>query len=242
MKKPKLFSVVIPVYNEENTVEEIVKQVLKSDTLSLKKEIIIVDDGSKDSTPKILKKLSKAHKNIKIHLKKKNEGKCSALKTGFKKSKGDIVIVQDADLEYDPADYTKMIKPFLESAADVVYGSRLVTGAPHRVLYYWHSVVNKFLTTLSNMLTNLNLTDMETGYKAFRGKIIRDLAPKLKSTRFGFEPEVTARIAKIKNIKIFEVGISYSGRTYEEGKHIGWKDGLKAVWEIIYYNLFEEDN
>ncbi|MBN1638767.1 MAG: glycosyltransferase family 2 protein, partial [Ignavibacteriales bacterium] len=208
----------------------------------LKKEIIIVDDGSSDNTPKIIKKIDKKYKNIKVILKKKNEGKCSALKTGFQKSTGDVVIVQDADLEYDPNDYSKLLNPFLEHDADVVYGSRLVTGAPHRVMYFWHSVVNKFLTTLSNMLTNLNLTDMETGYKLFRGDIIRKIAPKLKSTRFGFEPEITAKIAKIKNIKIYELGISYSGRTYEEGKHIDWKDGVKALWEIIYYNLLDEDN
>lgn len=237
MKKPKSFSIVIPAYNEEKTIEEIVQAVLSSDTLGLKKEIIVVDDGSIDNTPKILKKLDKKHNNIKVVLKKKNEGKCSALKTGFSKAAGDIVIVQDADLEYNPRDYVKLLRPFIENDADVVYGSRLSTSEPHRVMYFWHYKVNQFLTLLSNIFTNLNLTDMETGYKVFRGDIIRKIAPKLNSTRFGFEPEITARIAKLPEIKIYEVGISYAGRTYAEGKHINWKDGVKALWEIIYYNL-----
>lgn len=238
----KTLSIVIPVYNEERFIAEAVSQVLKADSLKLKKEVVIVDDGSQDKTPEILKKLERKYKRrgIKIILKKKNAGKGSALKTGFLATTGDIVLVQDADLEYNPNDYPLLLKPFLESGADVVYGSRLVTSAPHRVLYYWHYVVNKFLTTFSNMLTNLNLTDMETGYKAFRGELIRALAPKLQSQRFGFEPEITARVAKTKDTKIYEVGISYSGRTYEEGKKINWTDGLKAVWEIIYFNLLSD--
>ncbi len=237
---PKKVSIVIPVFNEEKYIEATLWRVLKADSLGLKKEIIVVDDGSTDNSPQILDKVKKSFKrrvDIKV-VRKKNEGKGSALKKGFLASKGDIVIVQDADLEYNPDDYPILLKPFLENDADVVFGSRLVTAAPHRVLYYWHYVVNKFLTTMSNMLTNLNLTDMETGYKAFKGGLIRKIAPNLKSKKFGFEPEITARVAKITGIRIYEVGISYSGRTYEEGKKIGWKDGIRAVFEILYFNLF----
>lgn len=239
MNSFKTLSIVIPVYNEEKYIEETVKQVLQADTLKLKKEIVIVDDGSKDKTPNILKTIKKSYKNtnIKVILKTINQGKGAALKDGFIITTGDIVLVQDADLEYSPDDYTELLQPFIKSDADIVYGSRLSTTKPHRVLYYWHYMVNNFLTTFSNMLTNLNLTDMETGYKVFKGEIIRKIAPNLESKRFGFEPEITARLSKIKGIKIYEVGISYSGRTYEEGKHIGWKDGIKAVWEIIKYNL-----
>jgi glycosyltransferase involved in cell wall biosynthesis len=227
------------VFNEEKFIAKTVKRVFAADSLNIKKEIIIVDDGSKDKTPSILKSIERKYKgeSIKIKIKKNNEGKGAALKDGFLMTSGDIVLVQDADLEYDPDDYSILLEPFLKSNADVVYGSRLSTTKPHRVLYFWHYTVNKLLTTFSNMLTNLNLTDMETGYKAFRGEIIRKIAPKLESKRFGFEPEITARISKLKDIKIFEVGISYSGRTYKEGKKIGWKDGLIAVWEIIKYNL-----
>lgn len=242
MKKIKTLSIVIPAYNEENFIEEIIKMVVHSNSLDFKKEIIVIDDGSTDKTPKLLKKIIKKYQrkgvSIKLILKKKNEGKGAALKTGFLKSTGDIVLVQDADLEYNPEDYPLLLEPFLKHNADVVYGSRLVTNRPHRVLYFWHYTANTFLTTLSNIFTNLNLTDMETGYKVFRGNLIRKIAPKIESKRFGFEPEITARIAKIKSIKIYEVGISYSGRTYEEGKKIGWKDGLRAIWEILKYNLY----
>jgi glycosyltransferase involved in cell wall biosynthesis len=239
MKGIKTLSIVIPVFNEEKFIAKTVKRVFAADSLNIKKEIIIVDDGSKDKTPSILKSIERKYKgeSIKIKIKKDNEGKGAALKDGFLMTSGDIVLVQDADLEYDPDDYPILLEPFLKSNADVVYGSRLSTTKPHRVLYFWHYIVNKLLTTFSNMLTNLNLTDMETGYKVFRGEIIRKIAPKLESKRFGFEPEITARISKLKDIKIFEVGISYSGRTYKEGKKIGWKDGLIAVWEIIKYNL-----
>jgi glycosyltransferase involved in cell wall biosynthesis len=238
----KTLSIVIPVYNEEKFIEKTLIKVLKADSLKLRKEIVIVDDGSQDKTPEILKKLEKKYKskNLKVILQKKNQGKGAALKTGFSKTTGDIVLIQDADLEYNPDDYPLLLRPFFESAADVVYGSRLVTAAPHRVLYFWHYVVNQFLTTLSNILTNLNLTDMETGYKAFRGNLIRKLTPKLKSKRFGFEPEITARIAREKGLKVYEVGISYSGRTYEEGKKIGWVDGLRAIGELIYFNLLSD--
>ena len=236
----KTLSIVIPTYNEENFIEKTIEEVLKADSLGLKKEIIVVDDGSTDSTAKILKKIEKkSNKNIlKIFIGKKNEGKGSALKSGFKNTTGDIVLVQDADLEYDPGDYPNLIEPILTGLADVVYGSRLITASPHRVLYFWHYLANNLLTSFSNMLTNLNITDMETGYKVFRGDILRKITPKLESKRFGFEPEITARISKISGIKVYEVGISYSGRTYKEGKKITWKDVIKALFEIIKYNLF----
>lgn len=232
----KKISIIIPVYNEEKFIKETLKRVIKANTLGLAKEIIIINDGSTDKTFRILKKIKK-DKRLKIIYNKKNQGKGSAIKKGLLLSTGNIVIIQDADLEYDPKDYVLLIAPFLEKKADVVYGSRFISGQPHRILYFWHYVVNIFLTGLSNMLTNLNLTDMETGYKAFRGNIIRSIAPNLESKRFGFEPEITAKIAKIKNIKIFEVGISYHGRTYEEGKKIGWIDGIKAFIDIIRFNL-----
>lgn len=242
MKNPKILSIVIPVFNEEQFIEKTVSRVIGANSLGLAKEIVLVDDGSKDKSPSILRAIAKKHpKNIRINLllQNANRGKGSALKRGFQNSTGDIVLIQDADLEYNPDDYPNLLEPFLKNNADVVYGSRLVSSRPHRVLYFWHFVVNNFLTALSNALTNLNLTDMETGYKVFRGDIIRKIAPKLQSKRFGFEPEITAKIAKIQGLKIFEVGISYSGRTYEEGKKIGWKDGIKAIWEILKYNLIK---
>ncbi len=236
----KTISIVIPVYNEEKFIKKTIEEVIKADSLGLKKEIVVVDDGSTDSTTLILKKIKNksVKNNLVLILKKKNEGKGAALKDGFKNTSGDIVLVQDADLEYNPNNYSNLLMPIISGQADVVYGSRLVTAAPHRVLYYWHYLANKFLTSFSNVLTNLNLTDMETGFKIFRGDIVRKIAPKLQSKRFGFEPEITARISKISEIKIYEVGISYSGRTYKEGKKITWKDGVKALFEIIKYNLF----
>lgn len=248
--KYKTLSIVIPVYNEGKFIEKAIKRVVAADSLGLKKEIIIVNDGSTDQTFNKLRNLEtlkqnkfasgqvKKLSNLIIINKKKNEGKGAALKEGFLKSTGDIVLVQDADLEYNPNDYPLLLKPFLEYDADVVYGSRFVSQHPKRVLYFWHYVANIFLTTLSNMFTNLNITDMETGYKAFKGELIRKIAKDLKSKRFGFEPEITAKIAKIKNIKIYEVGISYQGRTYEEGKKIGFWDALKAVFQILRYNIF----
>ncbi len=242
----KTLSIIIPVYNEEKFISQVIRRVINADSLKLKKEIIIINDGSVDNTGLKLRKekekLNAETKNNKITLKvifkKKNEGKGAALKAGFLKSTGDIVLVQDADLEYNPDDYPLLLEPFLKYDADVVYGSRFVSQYPKRVLYFWHYVANIILTTFSNMLTNLNLTDMETGYKVFRGELIRKLAPHLESKRFGFEPEITAKIAKINSLKIYEVGISYRGRTYEEGKKIGWRDGIKALWEIVKYNFF----
>ncbi|PIY69241.1 glycosyl transferase [Candidatus Roizmanbacteria bacterium CG_4_10_14_0_8_um_filter_39_9] len=244
----KSISVVVPVFNEEKRIENAIEKIVASDTCGLVKEIIVVDDGSTDNTSHNVKlQITNYKSNSKFKLqkvkilfieKKKNEGKGAALKEAFSKSTGDIVLIQDADLEYDPSDYPILLEPFLKNDADVVYGSRFISDRPHRVLYYWHSVINKFLTMFSNMMTNLNLTDMETGFKVFKGGLIRSLAIKLESKRFGFEPEITARVAKIKEVKIYEVGISYSGRTYQEGKKIGWRDGVKAVGEIVYYNLF----
>lgn len=240
----KILSIVIPVYNEENFIEKALLEICNSNSLDLNKEVIVVDDGSDDKTSdsieKTIKRLKLKQKNIsfKTLFKKFNEGKGAALKDGFKISTGDIVLIQDADLEYSPTDYPILLEPFLKNDADVVYGSRFVSNRPHRVLYFWHYQINLLLTLFSNMLTNLNLTDMETGYKVFKGDLIRKISDKLDSKRFGFEPEITARIAKVKGLKIFEVGISYSGRTYNEGKKIGWKDGAKALWEIIKYNLF----
>lgn len=237
----KLLSIIVPVYNEKHFIEKAIGEVLKSSTPGFKKEVIVVDDGSNDGTQEVLRKIQKNKQkqksDIQIYLKDKNEGKGAALKEGFLKSKGSIVIIQDADLEYNPLDYPILLEPFIQNSADVVYGSRFISNRPHRVLYFWHSKINIFLTSFSNMLTNLNLTDMETGFKVFKGELIRSVAPKLKSKRFGFEPEITARISKIKGIKIYEVGISYAGRTYEEGKKIGWKDGVKALWEIVRFNL-----
>ena len=239
MNKYKTLSIVIPVFNEERFISQVIKDVSKADSLRLQKEIVVVNDGSTDSTLSKLKSLKKTYSSLKIIDLKQNSGKGSALKKGFQKSSGDIVLVQDADREYSPHDYPILLEPFFHHDADVVYGSRLVTGRPHRVLFFWHYKANQFLTFLSNMFTGLNLTDMETGFKVFKGKIIREIAPKLESKYFGFEPEITARISKRKGIKIFEVGISYSGRTYREGKKIGWKDGVLAIWEILKYNLFE---
>jgi len=247
MDRFKSISIIIPVYNEEKYIEKVIKKAIAADSSGLKKEIIVVDDGSTDDTTKILKNIEKKIQrksasrsaSIRFYYKNMNQGKGAALKVGFLKSTGDLVLVQDSDLEYDPNNYFKLLEPFLNYEADVVYGSRFISDRPHRVLYFWHFVGNFILTTLSNMFTNLNLTDIETGFKVFNGNLIRKIAPNLQSKRFGFEPEITARIAKIKKLKIYEVGISYYGRTYEEGKKIDWKDGLKAVWEIVKYNFLD---
>ncbi len=233
----KSISIVIPVFNEKDTLPVILDVVKKADTLGMEKEIIIVDDGSTDGTREWIKENTKDEGNIKTLFHDKNMGKGAALKNGFGIAAGDIILIQDADLEYDPRDYPLLLTPILEGKADVVYGSRFQGEGPHRVLYFWHYVANKFLTILSNCLSNLNLSDMETCFKVFRKEIIQEIQPKLKSRRFGIEPEITARIAKLR-CRIFEVGISYSGRTYEEGKKIGFKDALEAIWCILRFNLF----
>jgi len=224
-------SVVIPVYNEKSTLLEIVRRVKEEPT---EKEIIIVDDYSTDGTRDILKRIE--DDSVKVYFHEKNYGKGAALRTGFNNVKGDIVIIQDSDLEYDPNDYQKLIKPILDGKADVVYGSRFIGGEPHRVVFFWHMVGNKILTFLSNILTNLNLTDMETCYKAFTKDVLKRLT--FEENRFGFEPEFTANVAKL-GVRIYEVGISYSGRSYSEGKKIGWKDGVSAIKCILKYNLFK---
>jgi glycosyltransferase involved in cell wall biosynthesis len=220
-------SVVIPVYNERQWVRELVRRVQET---PVPKEIILVDDCSTDGTRDILKDLEQ--EGCKVVYQDRNQGKGAALRTGFQHATGDVIIVQDADLEYDPAEYPKLLQPILEGKADVVFGSRFI-GEQHRVLYYWHSICNWILTTSSNMFTNLNLTDMETCYKVFRREVLTGMT--LKSDRFGFEPEFTAKIAKNKKLRIFEVPISYSGRTYEEGKKIGLKDAFQAMWCIVRY-------
>jgi len=225
-------SVVIPCYNEIGTIESVIKAIKKSPAKGC--QIIVVDDCSTDGTQTLLKsKLASEVYQVIYH--PRNMGKGAALRTGFAVATGDIVIVQDADLEYDPQEFPLMMQPILEDKADVVFGSRFQSGRPHRVVYYWHQVGNIFLTTLSNMLTNINLTDMETCYKAFRREIIQGI--KIEENRFGFEPEITAKVAKL-NCRIYEVGISYNGRTYKEGKKVGWKDGFRAIFCIVKYNLF----
>jgi glycosyltransferase involved in cell wall biosynthesis len=221
-------SVVIPVYNEAATIAHIVERVR---TVDLDKEIVIVDDCSTDGTREVLRGLPPAPDLVRL-FHEVNRGKGAALRTGFAAATGDVVVVQDADLEYDPSEYAKLLRPILDGRADVVYGSRFAGGECHRVLYFWHSLGNRFLTLLSNAVTNLNLTDMETCYKMFRRDVIQSLD--LREDRFGFEPEVTAKIAE-RRCRVYEVGISYSGRTYEEGKKIGWRDGFRAIWCILKY-------
>ena len=225
-------SVVIPVYNEVGTVEEIVARV---QAVPLDKEIVMVDDASTDGTREHLEKIDQTHEDVTVIYHDHNQGKGAALRTGFNSATGDVVIIQDADLEYDPREYPVLLEPIMDGRADVVYGSRFL-GGPHRVLFFWHYVGNKFLTLLSNALTNLNLTDMETCYKVFKREILEGMT--LRSNRFGFEPEFTVKVAK-KNLRIYEVPISYSGRTYAEGKKIGWKDGVKAIFSIFYFRFFD---
>lgn len=233
----KKLSVVIPCYNEERTLESIIDRVLAADRCGLDLEIVIVDDGSRDNSVGVMKALADKHPEISSYAHGMNQGKGAALRTGFAKATGDIVLVQDADLEYSPNDYPKLLKPMLDGRADVVFGSRFKGGDESRVLYFWHSMGNKLLTLASNMFTDLNLTDMETCYKAFKREIIQGVD--IVENRFGFEPEITAKIARMRPLpRIYEVGISYSGRTYEEGKKIGWKDGVRAFYCIVRYNLF----
>jgi glycosyltransferase involved in cell wall biosynthesis len=230
-----LISIVVPVYNEKNTIQLQLEKV-QAVKMSFEKDIIVIDDGSTDGTRQILEDIKGSmNSSFKVIYHNQNQGKGAALKTGFKEAKGDIVVIQDADLEYDPSEYPKLIQPIIDGKADVVYGSRFKGGGPHRVLFFWHYVGNMILTTMSNMFTNLNLTDMETCYKAFKREILSKIV--LKEKRFGFEPEFTAKVAKL-GCRVYEVGISYSGRTYLEGKKIKWKDGIWAMWCIIKYSLF----
>ncbi len=241
MNTIKKLSIIIPAYNEERTIHFILDKVKDVVLLGgITKEIIIVNDCSKDKTINAINNYMDSNPSLGIRLisHEVNKGKGAALHTGIKHATGEYLIIQDADLEYDPREYNDLLKPVLEGFADVVFGSRFMGGNPHRVLFFWHTIGNKFLTFLSNMFTNLNLTDMETCYKLFRTDMIQSL--NLKENRFGFEPEITSKISRITNVRIYEVGISYYGRTYEEGKKIGWKDGIRAIYCIVKYNLFSK--
>jgi glycosyltransferase involved in cell wall biosynthesis len=226
-------SVVMPVYNERATLRQAVERVL---AVPLELKLLCVDDGSQDGSRELLAELQKQYPKLQVLLQSHNQGKGAALRRGIREATGDFVIIQDADLEYDPVDYNILLDPLIQGKADVVYGSRFLGSAPHRVLYFWHSVGNRLLTLLSNCLTNINLTDMETCYKAFRREVIQSIP--IEEDRFGFEPEITVKIAK-RRLRIYEVGISYWGRTYEEGKKIGWRDGMRAVWCLLKYSLKE---
>ncbi|MFT5121913.1 MAG: glycosyltransferase involved in cell wall biosynthesis [Kiritimatiellia bacterium] len=229
-------SIVIPVYNEVATLEQLLNAVRAIDT-GLDREIIMIDDGSTDGTRDLLPVLEAKHEDVSIVLHQQNMGKGAALRTGFEKATGDIILVQDADLEYDPKEYPNLIAPILSGHADVVFGSRFIGGGPHRVVYYWHYLGNRFLTTLSNMMTNLNLTDMEVCYKVFKKEVLADID--IKENRFGFEPEITAKVAKKKGCVIYEVPIAYYGRSYEDGKKITWKDGVRAIVCILKYRFVD---
>lgn len=232
-------SIIIPCYNEENTVHLILDKVIHTNLINnIEKEIIVVNDCSKDKTKEAIENYfrNQSSVNYKLYNHEVNQGKGAAIHTGISKATGDYLIIQDADLEYDPNEYNLLLQPVVDGFADVVFGSRFMGGNPHRILFFWHSIGNRILTTLSNMLTNLNLSDMETCYKLFRRDVIQKI--NLKEKRFGFEPEVTAKISRVQNIRVYEVGISYYGRTYEEGKKIGWKDGIRAIWCILKYNIW----
>ena len=226
-----LLSIIVPCFNEIDTLNKVINKIKDSPVLN--KEIIIVDDFSSDGSREYLANLKDENITVKFH--KKNKGKGAAINTGIKYAKGKIIIIQDADLEYDPNEYPSLIKPIIENKADIVYGSRFKGGQPHRIVYFWHRVGNGLLTLLSNIFTDLNLSDMETCYKTFRTEVIKNIT--IEEERFGFEPEITAKVSK-KDYRIYEVGISYYGRTYKEGKKIGWKDGFHAIWCILKYNLF----
>jgi glycosyltransferase involved in cell wall biosynthesis len=234
MTEKLTLSIVIPCYNEMDTIESLLERVQRVELPHWNKEIIVVDDGSKDGTRDKLKELEGSLGQLIFH--EKNQGKGGALHTGIQAAKGDFILIQDADLEYDPDEYPLLLYPIEAGRADVVYGSRFTGDAPHRVLFFWHSLGNKVLTLASNMFSNLNLTDMETCYKVMRTDLLQSLA--LEQKRFGFEPEVTIKLARLRGIRFYEVGISYYGRTYEEGKKIGWKDGVSALWCILKYGLF----
>lgn len=239
MQPIKTLSIIIPAYNEGPTIRLILDKVREVKLLSdIRKEIIIVNDCSRDNTGEVIKQYLEENpdQGFRYLAHDINQGKGAALHTGIKHATGEYLIIQDADLEYDPQEYNILLRPVLQGFADVVYGSRFMGGNPHRILFYWHSIGNKFLTSLSNMVTNLNLTDMETCYKLFRTDIIQSLP--LREKRFGFEPEVTARVSRVPGVRIYEVGISYYGRTYAEGKKIGWRDGFRAIWCIMKYNLW----
>jgi glycosyltransferase involved in cell wall biosynthesis len=226
-------SVVMPIFNERNTLRCVIQRVL---SVPLDIEVLCVDDGSSDGSTEILSELRAEHENLRFFLQPHNMGKGAALRRGIQEATGDFVIIQDADLEYDPQDYPMLLDPLIQGKADVVYGSRFLGSGPHRVLYFWHSVGNWILTLLSNCLTNINLSDMETCYKAFRREVIQSIP--IEENRFGFEPEITVKVAK-RRLRIYEVGISYWGRTYEEGKKIGWKDGVRALWCLLKYSIKE---
>lgn len=233
-------SIIIPCYNEAATIHKILDKINEVNLINnIQKEIILVDDCSKDGTREALTQYIAQHPQINYRLLQHevNKGKGAALHTGIQHATGDYLIIQDADLEYDPKEYNKLLQPVIDGFADIVYGSRFIGGSPHRILFFWHTIGNRFLTSLSNMMNNLNLSDMETCYKLFRRDLIQGL--KLKENRFGFEPEVTAKISHIPGVRIYEVGISYYGRTYEEGKKINWKDGFRAIYCILKYGLFK---
>jgi glycosyltransferase involved in cell wall biosynthesis len=233
LENPPLLSVVIPVFNEHRWIAEILRRVEACDRLGCRLEIVVVDDCSTDGTSELLQELAAGRSNVRVYQQEKNQGKGAAIRQGFKMAQGQIVLVQDADLEYSPADYPTLLRPILEGQADVVFGSRFL-GGPHRVLYYWHSVGNWVLTQASNSFSNLNLTDMETCYKVFRREVLERID--IKQNRFGIEPEITAKVARL-GARVFEVPISYDGRTYEEGKKIGWKDGVQALYCIVRYGI-----
>lgn len=232
----KKLSIIIPCYNEATLIQQVLENILQTKLdYNIEKEIIIVNDGSTDNTATIITQFCEKNNSATAVHQPKNMGKGAAIRTGLEEITGDIVIIQDADLEYDPKDYNKLLQPIIDGHADVVFGSRFTGGGPHRVLFFFHTIGNKFLTFLSNLLTGLNLTDMETGYKMFKTDLLKQIS--IRENRFGFEPEVTAKISRIKNVRIYEVGIAYYGRTYNDGKKIKWTDGFHAIWCILKYNI-----